>query len=675
MADKQLIVVVHGVGINQPGICSDLLAAGLDDGKRITENKIDILIPEDEYYTENDKIKTFPSRIQRFKNDDGSKRTIAEYYWGDLSSIGTGYFSMITAFVSMVLGLSHPLRENAAELYAKDSYLKKMVLFFVWLMHGPIAAINIFLIGGVFLTWFAGEKFVDFGIYITVGFALVAWLFIFRKQSAYLGRLLGKWILYTSLVAIIMQLTIDFVSNDLIIKFTNFAVELFCSGSDINLGAAENCTSDFVGIFKLGPAFILGLVILWILVFVLLAVFACSDIAFRLFKKVDNKEKNIVLPTMFLMLLLWFLIIGAAWSSLFAINAIPKIEWLIAGFFMLPVFMLMLLFLGIVAGVAWYYKSKWSKGFEELNTSQNEYNKYIIEGSSTHRMIVHRSLLITLLFGCVATIIIGVSYTLGKFSLWTTGNYFYNILQFDENSFEIIITVLAVFTAMVFSTVSAPIKAGLEILKDIISYINNYSWKSFDLLNSDDQSAMKAGRKFEKKVKKSITAKFSVKFTEDTRKEGYFLRGKLKDRLNSLVEKVIETEKPDELIIISHSQGSVIAIDVIDERGKIWLDKIKKNSKNARIKLITMGSPYTHVQNYYFPASFAPISERENLKKVNKKRGSLTDWINIYRVDDFVGTYIDPDGIWPKEYPVNPNGHTNYWIDTNVTKIIRKFLS
>ena len=85
-----------------------------------------------------------------------------------------------------------------------------------------------------------------------------------------------------------------------------------------------------------------------------------------------------------------------------------------------------------------------------------------------------------------------------------------------------------------------------------------------------------------------------------------------------------------------------------------------------------MGSPYTHLYGNYFPSSFASVGNRANL--ANKDNGGLLrDWLNIFRIDDFVGTHIGK-GAWPREFPVPPNGHTNYWIDRRVVAKLREFL-
>ena len=114
----------------------------------------------------------------------------------------------------------------------------------------------------------------------------------------------------------------------------------------------------------------------------------------------------------------------------------------------------------------------------------------------------------------------------------------------------------------------------------------------------------------------------------------------------------------------------MIAIDLIDLRGNDWLKELPAESPGD-IRLVTMGSPYTHLYGHYFPSSF-PSGRRS--ARILKEGGLLHAWLNIFRIDDFVGTHISKGG-WPEEFPVFPNGHTNYWVDRGVVDKLRKFLS
>lgn len=146
-------------------------------------------------------------------------------------------------------------------------------------------------------------------------------------------------------------------------------------------------------------------------------------------------------------------------------------------------------------------------------------------------------------------------------------------------------------------------------------------------------------------------------------------REKIADRFQCLVSHMVCQEGVSQLTILAHSQGTITATEQL-QTIKNWLD-----TKIPSIRLITMGSPYTHVYQYYFPDQFKAPS----LKHVVK-------WINIYTVDDYVGTRIDDGatvGTVPKNIErekvakrmnsdgVKPIGHNGYWTDEIVMQIIK----
>ena len=109
----------------------------------------------------------------------------------------------------------------------------------------------------------------------------------------------------------------------------------------------------------------------------------------------------------------------------------------------------------------------------------------------------------------------------------------------------------------------------------------------------------------------------------------------------------------------------MIAVDVLslcgldeDERTKLAerLDKLEA------LHLVTLGSPLTHLYQYYFPERYPPLAN----DSWGGLRKTVRNWVNVYRVDDFVGTYIEKQSIpgWPgapKNVPIAAGGHTGYW--------------
>jgi hypothetical protein len=131
------------------------------------------------------------------------------------------------------------------------------------------------------------------------------------------------------------------------------------------------------------------------------------------------------------------------------------------------------------------------------------------------------------------------------------------------------------------------------------------------------------------------------------------LRQKIEARFRGVLFDLLSIEGLSDLVVIGHSQGSVIAIEVL--RANTW----REWRKNVKVKLITMGSPYTHVYQKYFPSDYPELS--------NCNRDQLEKWVNIYREDDFVGTTIAFPDDWDRQKfydePISPGGHDNYWRD------------
>ena len=99
-------------------------------------------------------------------------------------------------------------------------------------------------------------------------------------------------------------------------------------------------------------------------------------------------------------------------------------------------------------------------------------------------------------------------------------------------------------------------------------------------------------------------------------------------------------------------------------RKKYWLNRL---GPIPNVSLLTFGSPFTHLYEHYFPLLYAglPRGRWTNLQVV------LKTWVNVFRLDDYVGTDIaaptagTAPGSWPRNVPLEPGlrlqGHTRYW--------------
>ncbi len=131
------------------------------------------------------------------------------------------------------------------------------------------------------------------------------------------------------------------------------------------------------------------------------------------------------------------------------------------------------------------------------------------------------------------------------------------------------------------------------------------------------------------------------------------------DRFQDVLTSVVRDHKPDRVVIVSHSQGTTVALaglgilEVVGARSR----EVRQVLGTTPVDIVTMGSPVRHLYRYYMPA----------LYRIKRGLAPRFGWLNVYREDDFIGTRIgNLGGAWPKNIRVGPRSHTNYWRDREV---------
>jgi len=153
-----------------------------------------------------------------------------------------------------------------------------------------------------------------------------------------------------------------------------------------------------------------------------------------------------------------------------------------------------------------------------------------------------------------------------------------------------------------------------------------------------------------------------------------------------------------ELVIVSHSQGTMAAIEILNDEELSWL-----NNSFSSVSLVTMGSPLFHIYQHYFGHIYPALDQPYWVSL----RRRIDRWTNICRIDDFVGTEIlfaknqanarsgvnQSSQIAPNQgvaglgearsqgaeinfsnQAVGPRGHTDYWSDLEVLALLRPIL-
>jgi len=694
---KQVIVVVHGVGVKQAGVSSDLLAAALqdDDGKNVKtrlppHSSDDFVLLESPRYDSSGKASTFPARVRRYRSYDEKgkvkdERVIADFFWGDVTAFGSSVVSLVLAYFKVAMGLSHAIRENARNIYPypndnwEDYLIPRLARGAALTIHGPIIALNVVLILGLLLAALlqmgadmlapdtpAATAVLRVQIAAVGLTAILGGLFLLRLgRGAFLYRHLLTWVVLSGAIFLVLGSPelLGFADSDAVASIASWLV-----GLEPGMHP-DDFNRTYPGLLAIGWRMVALMSASWLVVFVQLALI-CGLRLVRQLRVGPPRAPSLIIPAVGLMSLLWFLLTAALWAGVLKLpasyNLGLKQEAVAAALVAIGAAVLVLLLLILAAVWVLIRKSELKRGeFAKRPESYMDGDGASADGhANRYRLLIASwmlyalSIFLPLVFATFALVFIPST---GEFA-WVAG-----IRQLLENwTITIIFGILAVGSALVYS-LSAEFSAGIGILADVLAYLNNSSWMPGDTADDRYRTDEPPNRTW---LERLITKENAGPAT-NARPRGYWLRRRIHDRLDVLVRTLIRDEKPDRLDIVSHSQGTMIAIDLIELRGKEWLNELPAGSPRD-MRLVTMGSPYTHLYDRYFPVSFPSVADRANLKSPNEG-GLLKAWLNIFRIDDFVGTHIGK-GFWPTEFPVRPNGHTNYWVDRLVVDRLREFL-
>jgi len=143
-------------------------------------------------------------------------------------------------------------------------------------------------------------------------------------------------------------------------------------------------------------------------------------------------------------------------------------------------------------------------------------------------------------------------------------------------------------------------------------------------------------------------------------KEDFPVRRQIEARFRTVFTRLVNQHRPTRVLIIAHSQGTVITFNALYQICS--QSQSQSLAGKQPIDLVTVGSPLTHLYQHYFPVEY-PANDR----KFSTLLKFVRCWRNIFRVDDFVGTFVSIGSnnpqtqSWPQNISAAPGGHTNYW--------------
>ncbi|MCC5984131.1 MAG: hypothetical protein JJU42_07190 [Rhodobacteraceae bacterium] len=689
---KQLIVVVHGVGVREAGVSTDMLSTALEpphpDDPATAEasgasprfravTSDDFHLREHPRHDRGGKAQVFPARLRRFHavgaDTPPHERVVADFFWGDIAEPRGGAPGLVLGFFRIAMGLGHAIRENARALFPDphglDRVLRRAASGAVLTLHGPVIGLNIVLLAGLLLNWLlarAGWPEAPV-LWLLACAALAGGHVLLTRADAFLTRHTAGWLMLTGVLVVLMLLATVAGTPRWLEGLDTVLIDRSCAlFSDVAVN--HRCASGYDGVFLVGLR-LYALLIGALAVAIGLILLVAAGSFWRWTQGQRAGVVDVTVPALGLMLLMWFLLISAIWGGVGYLgpDIIPEATHVTSALRgLLPA----VLALGLLIAAA--LRVQVAKGALKRGFDPARYMDNPDALAERYRLIFCPWMLGALALFLTLLLWVGL-HALGAGWL-PCGEWLRARLA---NGTPAVLAAVAVVGGVLITTFRSAFAAGLGIATDVLAWINDHSW------NSRDPALAGVGPERRHHSRTLVERALGLRADPpgDFTPRGYWLRRRIRERMNVLMTQLIADEAPDEIILVSHSQGTVIALEVLASEAAGW--RVHR-AKDIPIRLITMGSPYTHLYNTYFPASFPPPQARP----VWRPRGTapeavLDDWVNLFRVDDFVGTHVDaprhhatsPDRPWPREIPLPAGGHTNYWTDRAVARHLRRELA
>ncbi len=666
----ELVLVVHGVGDPMPGETLSLFARSVAEAQHPLTEHQETLWLEDDTDDPRD-VKTFGSHV-RHLDFCGNKSTLTEVYWGDLSRVHRGLPGVISGMIEILFGLRYIAFIAAQQTGYAARALQWLGLTSAHLLHGPVLAVN-FVLGMLMLTvagtesmWPGSSQVDRWSNFLILAVVLVCLL------SSYLGWRMTRnsvchrfwyWVMITSLFLNGLMLFNQFTHNPFPLwDYGNVMITLLGAQWMLLVVTLLAMTTVWViavlntdnhrpalHVAFIVPALAVGI---WGQILPMVWVSGSNSLMKMLPAASASAERGLAARHRPAMLSqpesannqrdgsrrnpdrarrrMAAAQVRARFSRIFD-KAVP----------LLGVQCLMFIMLGMVLVIQLGRYMRWS----EKNAVPN-YN----EGQRAPRLIVNGAVQ-------VFTAVCAVT---GMFLVIYVGVFEWNGRQLADDALcsllveanKYAIGVLVPLATLLLLSL-AYLRPALDILLDVITHFYFRSATSADRI-------------------RGFAEAFDI---DDVTFEGGELYFSRRDVIHRRMKRILDFYRDTlvgnpTLTIISHSQGSMIAIEVINDDELSWVKE-----KFSKVNFITMGSPFHHIYQQYFHHFYPPL-DHEQWKNL---RDRVSRWLNIFRIDDFVGTEIEfpdalpqaRDGTW-SNHAVDPYGHMFYWRDRQVLSIIRE---
>ena len=662
LAADRLVLVVHGVGDPVPGGTVRPLARALAArGDQKLEPVQEVLwlpeTPERHLTQAGRKVEVFPCHIQRIRNPrDKSETLLAEVHWSDLSSVRTGVLGAVTGFFKVVFGLRH-VAAKASEPKPALQWLSNLIAS---LLRGPVAASNALLalatvVFGGLLALRDGENIEDplaGALVAGLGLsALIVGSLVYRKRRGRAGGVFAFWTAFVGLLYILLPVGPYWLVD------RSPRLGALCDELLARLGTGGEFDLTFYGF-----SMVLLVNFAWIAtaIAMLPTVVAWAAALASARAEAHRPGINAAQVANAATAGLWFVAIPAFWLALFDrlpdSAKLPGFQRLLdEGLQLIGFYWGGALVVALIGVLTYARLWSWARKTPARSYDRNAPGPRLLVGRWLERVLILASLV-----GPLMVLLVTWKQMTRAPALTEVPEHplepdpdlidrFLDLLQRgDVIAFEAGVILVALALALL-----PQLRVGLDIALDVINHFRQ-----------EPDGAVPEG------PQPNPESEATTPFVR---------RELIRRRLRKVLMTTLPRVRPTELTVLAHSQGTIAAIDVLRE-GPSWPGPGKGK---PRCRLVTMGSPFTHLYQHYFPTDYPQLTDRywQALERLTRgsaraKAPGKSRWFNIFRVDDFVGTHIGDQPIsrqptdWPFNIAVDRGGHTDYWTDRQVLDLL-----
>ena len=635
-------MVVHGVGDPQPGETLSLFARSIADANKPLHEKQAVAWLSDRV-SETDHIKTFPVH-HRSIQFEGEEVEACELFWGDLSRVRRGWIGVIQGLFQIIFGLRYVAYVAADQPGPAAYWLKRLGLVTSKILHGPVLAVTFYLVllmiavCATHVMWpesYASTLWTQIVLAGVAAIAIGASCIGYRMTRSRVVERFWFWV----------NVTAVFVTGLMFLK--SFYIDPYHSEliheCPIHPGLLWYCRVLLV---------LLGL--LWFIeIQVLIAMALCWFVSLT--------HPKAYRPALHVAFLLPALAVGL-WGQALPMLWVTAKECIgilaeLPGF--AEVFDDAIPFLGVQLVMAAIILTATSivlaKYFSWRKRATVEHYQ---NGSRAPRLIVNTSLQLVLAICTVIGVAMVSTLCILQQLKFAYDEFWFGKMMVEANKYALGV-VVPIGSVLLF--LIPKLRPGFDIALDVVNHFYFRPTHVQDALDDDDE--------------------FDIAETTFENGSLFFSR---RDLIHVRLRRILAhyRDKYDhhpELVILSHSQGTMAAIEVLNDEDVSWL-----NNAFRSVTLVTMGSPIRHLYQHYFGHCYPALTE----PYWTSLRRRIDSWVNVCRIDDFVGTELafpeandadlESNGFLKssdfQNHLVGPRGHVSYWTDREVLNVLKDTL-